>query len=365
MKNWTAVEILSDDEAPMELRLAAAGIVTAFDDDGYPYLASISCLDDEDDEVRYRAVVELASGMTIATEYGLPEDAEYGGIDPEEDTELLRSWVVQGASICMRILPQLADELHDQLLRTRRIIAAWARDGIHARLVGVELAPFDYWVGSTTPATSIKIEGPTERFPSEVIEISVETPDQLESQLAECREDVEAANATWLELAELGATGRIDRLALNAIAHHGDTATTLRRFNTEWRFWLPDDTAMIMRYGRVTAGTGDPHSTVDWRRDSVVISRLHVPATTLVAGIGKPVTALIDHPFLTDDIIVTDAKSFIEDGVQYVSVDLDVPQFIFCSTSGRVWEAGVDVTATADLEAADSSSNVVSLRAQR
>lgn len=357
MKLWTSASVLQDQTAPAEVRMIAAMVHEALyelEADGFPRLASIAHHDHDDDHMRYHVLVELAPGIKLPTEYGMPDQLQAGYEKVEEDVDVVFALVMEGVDACLPILPTIASALHEQRVQVREIISGWARDGIHARLAEVRLAPYDHWRGEKQPATTVMLEGLGEQLRTEIFEVPVPSPVQLEAAFEECRLDIEAYQAMWLEVSALGATGRIDRLALNAIAHHGDTAETLRRFGSEWRFWLPDSTALIFRHGRVSAGTGDPDYAIDWGRNMITIWGRSVPETVLTAAIGKPVTAIVDHPFLTDDITVLEATSSVEDGRSFVSVSIAVPQFLFCSDSGKVWEEAP--------AADDDASNVVAFR---
>ena len=48
-------------------------------------------------------------------------------------------------------------------------------------------------------------------------------------------------------------------------------------------------------------------------------------------------TKLVEHPVLSDDVIVTDVSSRFEQGVHSIRAAFEQPRLLFCSASGRVW----------------------------
>ena len=46
------------------------------------------------------------------------------------------------------------------------------------------------------------------------------------------------------------------RTTMRSFGQFGATAETLRRFTKQRRFWLPDDTCILMTVGEVDAGNG-------------------------------------------------------------------------------------------------------------
>lgn len=62
-----------------------------------------------------------------------------------------------------------------------------------------------------------------------------------------------------------------------------------------------------------------------------------MPESVLVAAIGKPVSQLFEHPYLTPDMIVEDASCSQEDGESTLWVRFRQRTHLFCSVSGRQW----------------------------
>ena len=70
------------------------------------------------------------------------------------------------------------------------------------------------------------------------------------------------------------------------------------------------------------------------------------PATS----VGRPVTELPGHPFLTFDIRVIKAAWVDHEDGRWLEINLAIWRLLFCSTTGRVWNAA---------DATPDSANVV------
>lgn len=344
MRHWTGRNARFGEGVPEAVRGAATALDAKFWrilNDGRPRLLSIGAYVDDDDDIhQHEVVVELAPGVTLPVECGLVESVlEYG--DEPCTAEDIVEWTMEGVEACMPKIDVLSDALHDARRRARNVIGSWARDGIQSRLVDARLAPYDAWRGSADPAIRLLVESLNERLQPATAEIQLGCAPMLENALHEFRSELALQLAARAELASHGASGTIDQLALNAIAQHGDVAATLRRFDAEWRFWLPDATALIIRDGEVTAGNGDVNPVLHLGRGSVTISGVQVPETSLVAATGRPATDIVVHPFLSADMTVREASSSFVDGTPAVTLRLDVPRWFFCVATGRTWRVDV------------------------
>lgn len=359
MRFWTEESALAGADTPTVVReavhalIAALSAVAAGD---HPRLVSIAAHADQDDDIhQYEVVVELAPGVVLPAECGLMESVREYGEQPYGVDDIVE-WTMEGVEACLPILDGLSDRLDEVRRHARRVIGRWSKDGIQSHLIEARLAPHDAWRGSGSPAFTLMVEGLDERLLPVADDVHVAQAGSVEDSLREFRHGLAVRLATRAELAINGASGTVDQLALNAIAHFGDVAETLRRFGREWRFWLPDSTCLLMRDGDVTAGNGkaDPDLHLGARSVTVVGKRL--PETVLVAATGRPVTEIVTHPFLSDDMTVIEALSEDEDGLPSVTFRLAVRRWFFCSATGRRWPEE-------EAEAHGAPGNVVALRA--
>ena len=358
MKHWTAEDVLRDPSSPDIVQDAAQALVTRFDeigDGGYPRLVSISHTDNDDDVHEYEVVAELAPGLLLPAACGYLESVREGWDEPEDVDDIVQ-WVVEGVEACMPMISRLSDQLHEVRMRARRIIAGWPSLRVQSRLVEARLAPYDAWRGSAEPGLVLFVEGSDERLRRSVVEFEIEDASALDDSLDKFRDELARQLASRERLARLGASAEIGQLALNAIAYSGDVEGTLRRFDREERFLLPDATSLEICDGEVIAGNGDPSSKVLLGRAEISFVGKYLPDVLLVAATGRPVTDNAEHPFLTSDMTVIEAICSIEKKVSIVTFRLDMPQWLFCTATGRTWPRDNSGTPTA------TQDNVVELR---
>lgn len=141
------------------------------------------------------------------------------------------------------------------------------------------------------------------------------------------------------EAAVEGARGRIDRVTLAAIrAHAADPAEVLRRMAKSRRVTVrngrPEGThaggrpldkhnplRITWRNGRIESSFEFAEG-IAWQHGTLVLKKAQFPQTVLDMLPGKPISALIDHPFLTpDDRIRSVRVQDREDGYKYFNVD--------------------------------------------
>jgi hypothetical protein len=341
MKFWESEYSFELSDVPAQVADLADELQVVMQGNGsYPKLLRIGKdLSDGDHYCRYQVDVEIAPGLMLQTEYGLQEALDDGSEKEEEDVERVTAAVSEGLVAALHRKNELVDAVHDARIRARRVVGTWNADGVPTRLIDVHLAPYDHWRGCPEPYLHVLVEALSDNLQPSPLMIHIDDPEQLEARMATERECVAAGYGSRARLARLGASGTVSRLAINAMGHFGDVAETLRRFDAEWRFWLRDDTALIMSRGHVSAGSGDPHAKIDWWDTHLNIPSLQVPATILTAAIGRPVATLVEHPFLTDDLVITEAVCTIEEGMPMVTIHFTNPTFLFCAKTGRWWEA--------------------------
>jgi hypothetical protein len=141
------------------------------------------------------------------------------------------------------------------------------------------------------------------------------------------------------EAGESGARGRIDRITLAAIRGYADDpAEVLRRIGRSRRLTIRGGRAERTHLGgrplpernplRITWRNGRVGSSfeftkdITWQNGTLVLKKASFPQTVIDLLPGKPITALIDHPFLTaDDRIRSVRVVDKEDGFKYFNVD--------------------------------------------
>lgn len=129
----------------------------------------------------------------------------------------------------------------------------------------------------------------------------------------------------------------IDQLAFNVLALHGDPSTSLHRYYSGLlplpdglNFFETDSTIHCSGYDRRDeACLWDCNTFTVWDR--------HFPEAVLQSFIGRPITKMIVHPVLSDNMIITKARNATGNNYPYVEIEFDQPILLCCSRSGRAW----------------------------
>lgn len=341
MKYWSRKKIVGG-SAPKSIRRMGLELVAAIETDGAdgPKLLRIGRHDSGDDHHRYEVDVELAPGLTLPMEYGLTEEIETDLDDTSYDEVSVLDWTLEGVQACIPNLALLANEVHDARRRARATVAAWRERGLPARVVDVHLAPYDHWRGSLQPLTRLLLETLDEKLQPAIEKLDSWAEQDIDSMLADARLDLSRRTERRDALMRQGATGSINQLALNAIGQVGDVAGTLRRFRSERRLRLADDTRIMIEDGMVDAANYTDENRFSWHREGLSVSTAVELKRDVATAVGRPVTELIEHPFLSPDMSVLKAEWSLDNtDDRWLVIDLAMPWRLFCSTTGRVWDA--------------------------
>jgi len=303
-----------------------------------PIVASIRIGAGLDDIHDFEVEIAFAPGAILAVRY---QSVDEEGRDPDslENEASAVAWqAIEQTRECETLgFGKLADLLHDARMKARKEIAGWWAAGINARFGDVRLVGYEYWGLCDMLKTEARIQCLDDRLRHKIATVEADHPDLLAEELAALRPGLQERSASLAELAAEGADGMVDQLVLNALAFYGDDGTTLGRFRTGQSYrWFNDLTIFaennLMRcHGR----DGD----FQWNRNSVTLFGRSAPDTVLISLIGQPVTRLVEHPVLSDDMIITEARSKFEFDVHSIHAEFEQPQRLFCSASGRIWDA--------------------------
>ena len=297
-------------------------------------LAVATCETDADEHI-YESFFELAPGVALSIAYGSPDDFD-GEEFPkweaqsaaEEAATAIRSYLELG-------IDRLSALLHDLRLRGRRIIAGTTDDCGTGRLVDLRLTASGWHVAGRCHVR-LRLEGLDAHLKPAIGEIQVNDLDTFEADLQRWGRTMADRHAARRALALQGASGSIDLLTLNAISTFADPQAWIRSLA---RTVPPDSPDLITIFAEAEAYRShgkDGSSALSWNRDKVHYP-MSLPATLLVAYTGRPITDLIEHPMLSEDMIVRDAASTIVGKDAVLTVEIEQPRLLFCVDSGRTW----------------------------
>lgn len=326
--------------APKDVRTIHGLLADAFRTRGeeMPRMLAVASCESTADEHTYETYFELAPGVVLSTTFGSPEDIE-GSEFPiweaprvAEEAELsIRSYLATGVD-------RLADILHDLRLRARRRLAVSSGTDGAAQLIGIRLTADGWHVGGRRHVR-VRLEGLDLHLMSAAEELQIDDLDTFDAQIDRWGRTMASRYAARRTLALDGASGSIDLLTLNAISTFADPAAWIRSLSSRGWPSTPDDIVVFARNGKYRSHGSDSTSALTWNRDTVQYPTF-VPATVLVACTGRPITDLIEHPMLSEEMIIRGATCVVENKEAVLSVTIEQPRLLFCVNSGRIWRSG-------------------------
>lgn len=282
---------------------------------------------------KYDIEIEVAPGVILPVLRGNLEDMDE---DEPTDEEVVEQ-VMAGLAMIAPQLPHLTEMLHQGRMTCRRVIARWNDVGASARFVDVHLAPYEGWQGAEMPQLRIVLERLGDNFEPILDKFQTTDLSTIEQDLEYRRERLTTQLEARRVVMEEGADAVIDQLAINAMARFVQLDQDVRQLRTDTVFWLPDDACISITNGHVQLSTADDEARIQWLDDTVAVRRLFIPGIELIAAIGRPVSDIFEHEYLSSDMIVEEAECDQEDGQFTLHIRFSQPTRPCCLVSGRIW----------------------------
>ncbi|MBY0282509.1 MAG: hypothetical protein K2W81_00945 [Sphingomonas sp.] len=287
----------------------------------------------------FEVVVELAPGTGLVVRYGSTEDEDIEGDPEDRDGGAVAHLVVRTVEELQSTgADQLADILHGARVRTRQILAGWSAEGTNVVLRGIRFVREEIPPAAGDLPIEVALLGLDRTLRPAVAWQQADHPDRLDAALAKLRPEMDRRYEMHRVLSRQGADGLVDQLVVNAIATHMDVGAALRQIASGVWPNLPGNLTVFDESDRLSCHGYDPwNKDFAWNRDKLIISGMTLPATVLTAKFGRPVTQLVTHAMLSDDMTILDASSHSNQFGHSITVTIDQPRLAFCGASGRVW----------------------------
>ena len=229
----------------------------------------------------------------------------------------------------------IADAVHEQLKRVRKTFAAWLNKyGIAADVLDTKLrwTEWQRYTGEFPHIISVSALG--EDLQPATVDLELRFCSDPAPQLAELFTDLSRRHAAKAALNLHGADGSIDMLALRVLKAEGPVHPELRN----WKCLSP-------RYGPFRVDLGHisfeklVHSErrIRFEKNMLTVYGMELPETVLLKCVGRPITDLLVHAYLSSEMIITHARNVITPSEKHFSIEFTQPLYYFCSASGRYW----------------------------
>lgn len=140
-----------------------------------------------------------------------------------------------------------------------------------------------------------------------------------------------------VELGREGADGTIDALSVQVLLGEPSPELTLRSLRDELRLELTSGHSLFWNEGHVWSFDSGDLDRLSWSRDAITIDGRRLTETASAAVLGKPITEVVQHPLLTDEMIIGSTSHAIESGQVCAKIKLELPRYHFDSITGRYW----------------------------
>lgn len=216
----------------------------------------------------------------------------------------------------------------------KKLVANARSRGLPVQLISTHVAEYGRWTEPHDAQFLVTIETLGQNLRCSTLPLLVENIESL-ARMFETRMDaLEWRVAERDRLRGMHADGLIDLIALNVMTGMGDPMPILRSMMDRHAMILSQGLQLIWQDGGIISRM-ERLPEFEWTDNRLTIYDLALPATVCAEAVNRPVTDLVSHSALTNDILVRSVANH-PDG-QSVSVVLEVPVFLFNVELGRIW----------------------------
>ena len=284
------------------------------------------------------SIVQLFPGCEVEIGFGYSEDVyefvEDGTFNYFGAVYNVIDWIERFREIGYDQIQALLHELRWRI-RTRTI--EWRKSGfsVYFSSLRFEVSEDDFLFDYMPFVFGAKCLG--QSLMPENLFFEVNHPDNLETKLDDLETILRRPAKKRNYLDSLGADGFIDQMTLNILQVHGDPIQDIRTVCDG--SCLSRGRAQIYREEveiRAKGHFSDPVY-VDFAHDHLWIDQMALPEVMLQGCQGKPITSLVDMPYLSEDIHILSAEHCNRNNWNGLRIDLKQSKFLYCADSGRFW----------------------------
>jgi len=302
-----------------------------------PRILSIDSFDDD----HYQFVVEITLPGGIIMEIDSRTSSGYTPVAEtlaeawDEATELVSAHIGNCAEIGF-------EKLNDEFVCARsginKLFEQWSNDGdAHIDLVDLRISAEPFWENVFHTSVQITICCLSEALLPEKMHVQACCPEEAVAEVMEFHEEIKTRTEAKARLENHGADGFIDLTALNSLLAGGSVKARSEDYLP--RLCEPDlHRDFEVKCGRLyLEATDSSDARVNWYAGYIDIFNLEIPSTMYDSLPGTPITDLIEHPFLTSEIIIKDLQKFWY-GEDCLRITFEQPSFYYSRKTGRFWK---------------------------
>jgi len=252
----------------------------------------------------------------------------------DEVAELVSDLVGNCAEIGFK---ELSDKFDNARSGINKLLEQWSNDGdAQIDLLDLRISSKPYWQPVFDTSVQITVSCLGEALLPEKMHVQACCPEEAVAEVMELHEEIKTRTEAKARLESHGADGFIDLTALNSLLVGGSVKARSEDYLPRLRD--PDlHRDFGVKCGRLyLEATDSSDARVNWCDGYIDIFDGEIPSTMHDSLPGKPITDLIEHPFLTSEIIIKDLQKFWY-GEDYLRITFEQPCFYYSRKTGRFW----------------------------
>lgn len=285
-------------------------------------------------------VLGLPNGLTVEIEYDSAGAQEVFYDLEITDVEWAANFFGYGYNdLRYRNFDRIAAAVHETVMALRITFQEWSDQyGIDAHLLGSRVT-WNIWdrYSNVLPHV-ISIFALDANLQPSVLDFGIDCFGDTAEELQELFDVLSVRGAQRKALRSQGADGKVDLLAMQALAAERPLEESLRNWGCITRQNDCRDHYYSRELGHLQLHKQVPSETnLQLDGSSVRLYGIQLPDSLMTQCIESPITDIIDFEYFTSDMKILEARNGDSFRGNFVAFEIDQPVYYFCSLSGRYW----------------------------
>lgn len=281
--------------------------------------------------------IQLPGGVIVDIDSHVEDSYNAGPIDLASASDDAADLVLGIAENCeTRGFEKLTDEINDAKLALTTLFRQWSNNtDSHIHIVDLRIKTSEFLRDTLQTPIFLTISCLNDYLIPDEMNIEVWHPHNAVAEVIKFHAEIKTRLQAKARLKTQGADGFIDLIAMNSLLL-GDHAMA-RPENYLGILQEPNLHADYkIKSGRLYLEATDMrYDRINWHDGYINLYDLHIPSTMCDNLPGKPITDLIEHPFLTSEVIIKGIERFY--GGKYYKIAFEQPYFCYCRKTGYFW----------------------------
>ena len=305
--------------------------------DNCPQILSI---DSYHDDVHYQCEIEiqLPGGVVIESDSHASFRGASGPETLAEASDEAAELVSDLVGYCAHVgFEKLTEKFDDARSGINKLFKQWSNNNdAHIHLVDLRIKTSQFLRDTLDTPILITISCLNNYLTPDDMYIEVSYPEAAVAEVMQMHAEMKSRTQAKARLERQGADGFIDLIAMNSLLLDDSAKARPESYIgiLQKPHLHPD---YKVECGRLYLEATDVHyDHLEWGDGYVYIYDLQIPSTLCESLPGKPITTLIEHPYLTSEIKIKDIAK-LSYGPQPFIISFEQPYFCYCRKTGYFW----------------------------